>query len=643
MIEKAMHTLDITINVTGPIVTQGSGAMQYGLDVAILRDANKRPVLPGSLVKGNIRHALSELCLLNEETQSKLSSKIIDWFGKEGPQSEQDQTNDDFYGQRGRLNFDFYWYLSDPQNAEKSSPQTRIELNHEGTIKEGSLLFIESPYLHGEKISIQGQVTFNASEDEALEIKNTLEAALNYCYAFGSFKSIGFGKITEIKSILNKAQQAKVDWPAYTKDHSIILDWTADRPLCMADAPTNRENSFYSRTEITGAMLKGLVANKVLPNSVLHEYLADITFFHAMPLNENDELVYPPRKSLALYDGPRVDMYGVSSTQDPNRQVFDFLINPAGPDNLCGLLTFSSDFKGSDEELLKTPPYLTKTLLVRNAISNWTQTAEANNKSTDEVIEHNISTRNTAADEKLFSYHCVNHFWPEKLNGSKSTNEKSEVNKNVYVKWRGKISLNRVPESVREMVYAELISILDEPLIGLGKTKAILSAKAAKATQEKIVNVSPEKRILITLKTPTCLIVKDAIDAVTPSKDLYQEAFDKLTDGVFCVNRTFTDESLKGGSYWYMRFQKHAGQSGYKPYIETSAGSCFELLIKEGKEKQASILLNQWCKDGLSSCDVPIEQDERWKFTPYDHANGFGEVDIELVSMIPTAKEQAEC
>jgi len=51
----------VDVTLVAPVLTMASGAIGMGLDAATLRDPMGRPALPGTLVKGNLRHAWEEL------------------------------------------------------------------------------------------------------------------------------------------------------------------------------------------------------------------------------------------------------------------------------------------------------------------------------------------------------------------------------------------------------------------------------------------------------------------------------------------------------------------------------------------------------------------------------------------------------
>ncbi|WP_046003349.1 RAMP superfamily CRISPR-associated protein [Pseudoalteromonas rubra] len=606
-----LHLITVKLTVLGPIVTQHSGALAQGVDVAVLRDDNNQIVLPGTLLKGNIRHALNELAQLCDD--KTLASKLHDWFGQEGLEQLPDTASDGaFMGSRGRLNFDFYWPMSEPKNAA-ASMQTRIELNEDGVVEHGSLMFIESPYEPGELIEVQGQIRLAGTQQEARLVANYITKALDYCHALGSFKSIGFGRIESASTSVERIDTLAVTFPDYTDAQQLVLEWRSDRPLCMADAPTNKSNEFRSRSEISGAILKGVMARQMKHGGELARYLERVTVSHAMPLNENGELHFHPRRSIALYTAKEMsqaasDTASTNNVDEGRLRQHDFLNSPHMPDDLQGVLTFASDFKGSQCEAVDCPPDLPAVLLVRNAISSWLS-GEGDARWTPEKL----ATRNTAKEEQLFSYLCVSHRWSEE----------------ALITWRGHIDLSRVPPDARAAVYAELCTMLEQPLVGVGKTKAVLSLHRVWSEAPPEVQIQSQDVVQLTLRSPTCLLNTHQLKAVQPSAELYQQAFEMLAPGVFDLQDHFAYEELRGGSYWYMHFQKNFS-SGYRPYIETQPGSCFALSVRTGQEEKAQHYITQWLRQGLPSLDVPEEVSARYKRTPYDHANGFGQVHVQI-------------
>ncbi|WP_257326592.1 RAMP superfamily CRISPR-associated protein [Pseudoalteromonas rhizosphaerae] len=597
MMQTNYYQLYTTMQVQGPIVSQHSGALQHGLDVAVLRDASGKPVLTGSFIKGNIRHALNEINAFMKD--DKLTQWLQTWFGSEGMQATTKAELDVGLGQRSRLNFDFYWQMSNPVN-DAYAVQNKIKLNQHGTTEKGSLRCVELPYRHGEKVNISGNIKFRATADEASIIEKYITKALQYCYALGSFKNIGFGKIEAVSLELIKPQAPSCIWPAFERDKILAIDWQVDRPLCIANAPTAKENTFKSQNIITGAILKGLVANHSSAESVLAKYLHAITFRHAKPLTAQGVLNQPARLSIAICHTKNEQGKKVSEKHD-------CLTSPAP---LKGIMVFKPDFKEGDAKLVQNIATLPRVLLVRNAITQWWKN--------ETTAFSQLEQRNTSAEQQLFSYDCVSHQW----------------NNNEPITWRSYVDLSQIPDDQHNTVYDELTQLLAHSLHGLGKTKAIAHVTNTCWQARHTPHCEEQNTLYLTFYSPVCLLRPAKLNVVEPSKALYQHAFNELAPDVFELKDHYTCEELRGGSFWQSRFQRH--KPYYSPYIETQPGSCFALTIKAGKRKQAQAFLTQWLHHGVPSVDVSeveLQQNnkQRWQLSPYDPANGFGEVAIEIV------------
>lgn len=58
-----MRHYQLTLTFTGPLISQATGTIPLGLDAA-MQMHNHHPVINGSLIRGNIRHALTEFAEL---------------------------------------------------------------------------------------------------------------------------------------------------------------------------------------------------------------------------------------------------------------------------------------------------------------------------------------------------------------------------------------------------------------------------------------------------------------------------------------------------------------------------------------------------------------------------------------------------
>lgn len=598
----ALWQLALMIEVQGPILTQGSGARHYGIDTSVLRDHFGQIVLPGSLLKGNVRHALQELIELLPSSTVQ-SDWLARWLGAEGVNLADNRF-------RGKLNFDFYWYVqsSDAHNQQLTSESVqdsdvksqlntinRIRIDEQGTVEPGALQFIETPYAPGESIRFCGNIHFRASPPQAKQVVNYLAKALDYCEALGGLKSIGFGQLVN-HHIQLRSLPAKKSNPL-TNQKAMRIGFTAqlDRPLCIAHH-VGKGNAFHSQSMINGAAIKGCIAAQLNPQTqpLLYQYLDRIVVGHALLGAQQN-----PQRRLQ----PNALTLAIRTHDNGDEQWVDVIDEPW----LGGIADrFSADFKTTDNATLPaaiTPGY---SLLVRTAI---------------ECVPSNPAHRGTAKDQQLFSYQCINHRYK---------NDNSEV---TATRWRGYFDLSllaQLDKKTLKQLRTELGQVITSPLLGLGKTKAIVRL----SDFDEMANTLPFKRLVdgsrikLVLNTPTALLSPLALTPICPLLSQYQAVFDQRAPGVFTLACCYTSERITGGEYWWHKFTP---AQPYQPYIESKAGSCFVLVVNSGMAVAAMAILTQWQTSGLVSCIPAHISKPRWQVDPYDHANGFGEVRLTLI------------
>ncbi|MFZ4700730.1 MAG: RAMP superfamily CRISPR-associated protein, partial [Candidatus Methylumidiphilus sp.] len=254
------HTLSIKLQA--PIISQAVGAMAFGFDKAALRE-DAACVLPGSLIRGNLRHALqhfAELEVLDAKTAEELKKDIRRWFG---PDSKEDELPADMAPSRACLYFDYYWKAQDPGGGK--TPRYRIQIDEDtGAVKSGHLVVIEAPYATGQEVEFTGKIIARLHDEaEDGKLQRWLGKAAAYLPAVGALKGVGFGKLVEGKlkpwaeseqpSNTNNAQATGT----FTGKTRIGLELELDRPFCIAQSHVPDGNLFTSEETIPGGVIKG--------------------------------------------------------------------------------------------------------------------------------------------------------------------------------------------------------------------------------------------------------------------------------------------------------------------------------------------------------------------------------------------------
>ena len=597
-----LSVFKLNFKVIAPIITAGYGSLSFGLDKQVLRDHNNKQVLPGSLIKGNLRHAFSELQLLCRDAAGQLPEDfpwteqwLKQWFGAEAI---------DANPQRGKLHFDFNW-----QHALQEDPVilNRIAITESGTTEKGSLAFIESAFKPGTEVTFSGCVRCYASEPELKTLKDGLKKALSFIDALGSLKSVGFGAVVE--ACLQDAESM----PTEDKDTSGSLHRSAtrypftltfDRPVCFP-LKSSVGNRFETQHLVPGAALKGaLAASPNLPAKLLR-FLDKVQFSYVYPEESKGERLLPLKRSLVQLDGESFQ---------------DVALKPLDTDS-DNYVAFQDDWK---DEVFEHFPYapLDKTIVVRTAINPLEWDDETQEQQTS---AHNVNTGKptvnpiygTAKTGQLFSYVCINH---------------EQSNTSEPVRWQGYIDVCRVPENFRKAVLQELLTVLSQPIFPLGKTRAIALLQF---TQPVGVQSAPPlqngQKVVVTLNSPAWLHLRDSED-IMPTEDLtghYKQQFLALSQDSLDLHELYAHQYLSGGEYMHFRF--FPGQQ-YKPQVLTSAGSVFVFTVADAE--RATLHLNNWLNQGLAPLPgqwgSDEQGDETWSLNPFNRGNGYGEISVEV-------------
>ncbi len=601
------YTLTLTLQT--PVLTQSLGAMGFGYDMVMLKDGEV-PVLPGSLIRGNLRETLERFAeILQENGQSKKAkelslliegdSKILGWFG---PKPLKTVQADDFLQTRAAFNFDYYWRCQ--PFTQSSTPRNRITLNPDtGTVEQGALVVIDAACSADRSLAFAGKIRacFDRA-DEAEKARQWLEKAVSYLSALGSLKGVGYGKILAVKV---ECEPVMPPDPARLSGSPtrIGLRLTLDRPFCLAKPRAPESNLFESEESISGGAIKAVLACRLdLEKIDKEEFCLDqLVFTHALPSKAD---VLDRRRVLPLSLAWVGDAWAKDKPNETIPQnLIDLALLPDDNANFVNTRTtqaakFQIDWKPKEwkaaHQLVEALPGCKHHLAVHTAIDRQT---------------------GQSVEKQLFSLDCIE---PQGM------------------AWCMDIDLNAITQAEqRAEVLEKLLKALAHPLVGLGKTKAIATfAVQAKSflDEAEIKPIDGTNYFIVCLQTPAVMF-DDAQAQAIPAcgdnnklRECYQAYWDKVSKKSLIMLRFFAAQQREGGQFVWHHYLKKDNQN-YHPFWLTEAGSVFVLESVEGKLDKAKQLLLNWRSLGLPQPDgEPSHQ--LWQHNPYIRENGYGEIRI---------------
>lgn len=305
----------VRLTLESPFVSQGLTAAGFGFDVAQARGADGRVLLPGDLLRGNLRQA------------------FIDLGFDPGPLFGRKSANRD-EPERGRLILGDLVAVT-PESGGDSL--TRIEISEEtGSVKSGALVCIELPFPIGQMVVLEGPLTLVTTDEAELD---RLGKALRLIPAVGAFKSAGFGRV-ELAEIADvSSRELVLPSPRAAGSERVQVTMTFDRPL-LVDARRIADNVFQGAEVIPGAVLKGAVAERL--GGALAEDLTAAVFGHAFPLFDDCEKLSHQALPLSLVcDADQTILRDVLLYDPPE----PLLLNGRAP-------KFSTDWKNPNDLLI---------------------------------------------------------------------------------------------------------------------------------------------------------------------------------------------------------------------------------------------------------------------------------------------------
>ena len=589
-----MVRFEVTFRMRGPTLSNASGSRRFGVDTTFEKDLLGRPALPGSLIKGNVAHAWE--VLYDDHEHKELCRLLL------GATSDSENCEPS----PALLTFSSYWSDTKWTNNARPAYKYRIARDEDtGTVCEGSLQVIESPYATGEEVDFVGEIIGRLPVEKISRVNTMLEKGFRFVPALGALKGVGFGRIVDV-TITQKTfpRSSSVSGENICPSaHQVGVRLCTDRPFCFArpDVGT-RKNHFTSTSYIPGGALVAafMRAADTRPEEypTLLRYIDALCVTNALPVpSGSSRRAVPIPLSCVSVTSHTTTTYGSSK----KKTFYDVArLKEWDEHSAKGVPTFQVDWKDKDntrEEACALYGHydgpVVRTLSVRTAID---------------------PKSGTARDGQLFSMECVG-------SPMDSTCE-----------WLANISLHAVEDDdERGKVISELASLLRVPLTHLGKTKACATGTLENAFPHLVDcdDYYDNDVVRVYLCSPARLLTATcAAQSEHELEAAYARAWTQLSHESLQMENFFAAQTLYGGAYWWHRFRQK--RAPYRPEIFTLPGSVFTLRKVATKQEVANHTIREWLQRGLPqlSC-APGGED--WRENPWIRANGYGEIAVNIM------------
>ena len=583
---SAGHELALDLEVLGPILSQATGKPKFGLDATQARIHGK-PILPGSHVKGQLRHIFEQASATSVPDIDE--TWIARWFGKPSARAGEPEESG-FKPECGLL------AITDlAADSSEDGAITRIAIDeNRGSVRQGMMQVVEAPWTYGQKAVFRGKIRVqgNTDEKERDDLRNSLAWAFQLIPAVGAFKTAGFGRLEGAtfgdawKEL--PALETTVD-PDVVKARGVDLQLVPDAPFLVWSS-LHSGNFFAGDTTIPGQVLKAVAARWLADRNLLTpdngSLLARLIFRHAHPVPCTEpNTPRPVAMPLSIY----------KFDDGTNQEFFDALERPHDLpiDAAFGTITFAPDWKEQPKELAVY----------------WPRAEPCRDSRTRTKVKDGL-----AEDEQLFTQAAVDP---------------------IGCVWRAQVLIPPDADAKEQEAMAGLLAALDGTSLGLGKTKAALDWKP-EPLKEKPTAKKHESGWRVVLQTLTCMHgphgtrSKDP-DPATALRTDYQAYWSHALGGDGCLVDFMARQRLAGG-YLARRYPVSAG---YEPYLLTEPGSIFLVEAVAGKECDLAERLAALAVTGLPLGSGWQEGRDDWKHHPFRPEAGWGEVLISGEPPVP--------
>ena len=146
------YELAVSLTIKGPIISSGGGDAARGLNRVFSCNAEDRPVLRGSHVKGKLREAMQELSTAVPSGYCDLDTL----FGKEQKKEDVDPR----YPQRADVQISDF-ILSEEHRKPPNGRNIRVSIDRRtGTSREQHLQMLENRFQSGSSTTWNGAISF---------------------------------------------------------------------------------------------------------------------------------------------------------------------------------------------------------------------------------------------------------------------------------------------------------------------------------------------------------------------------------------------------------------------------------------------------------------------------------------------------
>lgn len=633
-VSAAGHSWTLSLTLRSPFLIRATRTDSIVLDAAQLRrsDSDRRPVLPGSLVRGLLRDALWTLLTkgvrlgLPATAPDDLHDLVGTLLGVPSDRRPRDifaeKASGPGHGTRTIVRSDSAAWRVDNEPDRRTLLKiddliaaqvpadegrlTRIQVDPDlGAVQEGHLQVVELPFPLGTEVTFTGTVTLYATaRTDAATVETLLTRALPLIRAVGGFKSAGFGEVVRADLRSNGSETATAPalpggarLPAgLDSDADTVLElvYALDRPF-VVNSRQRGGNAFEGDPIIPGAVVKGALANRLqdlgASTAELRQLLAAVGFGHAVPVPADQTHAGAPRPRTIPLSLVRID-----------GRLHDLLADPDALADPAAVPIFQVDWKDGPR-------------------------AEANRRfgQPDPPPQTEARTRTAI---------CYEHGaakWD-------SATETGQLFTEIAVvpdahRWVGRLA---VPAGTDRAGLAQLLACLADGVPRIGKTEAIVSL----ATPPHVLPpdpVAPTRRLsdgrpawAVVLQTDALINDLDALRA--SDGDVAADYTRYWADQGFDLIDWYAAQRLYGG-YLALRYPQRPDR--YEPYLVTEAGSAF-LLAARPDSADPEARLRRFCRFGLPLA-APFAQAD-WQTCPFLPENGFGAV---RVGTDPTADPTA--
>ena len=631
------YELTVSLTIKGPIISSGGGDAMRGLNRVFSCNAEDKPVLRGSHVKGKLREAMQELSTAILGGHCDLDTL----FGKEQQQEDAGPR----HPQRAEVLLSDFTLTEEPTES-RNKRNTRVSIDRRtGTSREQHLQMLQNRFKSGSSTTWNGAISFFSPDDEAAQaLGEKIELGLKWITALGGAKGTGYGRLEKVTTVCSPSPKfTDVSLDGEGSAFALCFEFIDD--LLIGGQKKSDSNFVESKNIIPGSTIKGsfarflnLICGTISATQTIDEhntavaevypqlakYFSRLRFLHAFPAHP--ELAASPEPAASSEEATRPEQvkrpvvipYSAVQGKSVNGKYLYFdvaLLEEAVLDEQGHAPKFQIDWKESEESVAK----------LRESLG-W-GSCEIINKTRTAIAE---KTR-TAKDEKLYTFQYLTPY------------QVTDSGEKHSVRWISSLMLPKIEQvEEKKQLLQELNQAIGYGWCSMGKRdsrfRLVDIGKGPHVPHVASRNdvLSQGDHFIILLQTDTLMFDAKALAREGCAIDLqsvYQEYWNDITDGSIQLQRFFARQQMSGGYLAKKLYPLYP--DCYYPYVLTEAGSVFVLQIRD--EAVAKNKLSDFVEKGLplpkqiTALLPKVEHPwEHWKTCPYVPENGYGEIIVNL-------------